>query len=254
MKNEIQKINNKGLTKTTSSKIDLLNSNFSVLSKGLAEIKIPRLFHQLVVFVLDASQSMTQEGLKGISKSEDVGRQISPIIKRLQESKNKNCFDISMWSFSSGYKEFMPLTPVTSIQTDNFDPCKHIGNYQTFIRPVLENVEIQVNDYIEKYKEKQCKALILILGDGDIHDYNKSIEIIDRLKSNSQVTIASYLFEDKKWKESLGEKTLKLLQENLSRFSSQYNGDPLYFFKSTIDAEEIRKHMIKSISTVSKID
>lgn len=233
-----------------------INKKLKALQQGLEKLEVPRLFHQLVIFVLDASGSMNWEGLHLQSKGEDVRDQIIPILQRLQQSKNKNCFDISMWAFSNEIKQFLPQTSVVDIDinTSDFNPCSHIGNGQTFISDTLIDVECLVNNYLEKHVDKQCKVLMLILSDGDIDDIEKAKEIADRLKSNDKVIISSYLFEDKHWNEKLSKENLSRLRENLKALASSSNSNEMIFFKSTIDPEEIRKHMIKSISTVSKID
>lgn len=249
MSNEIVK-------KPSSGKLQINKGKFTsdiikAQSAALSEFVIPPVFRQLVVFVLDASESMTWEGLSGKSKGEEISEQITPIIKRLQESRNSNCFDVAMHAFSQETKEFLRLTSVKDIDLSesDFNPCSHVGNYRTYAKDTLENVEEQINTYLSKYSRVNSQALLILLSDGDLYDYSDCHEICSRLKENNKVTIASYLLEDKNWEENLDTETLDELKLNIKNLSS--SGD---FYHSKVDPEEIRKHMIKSISTVSKVN
>lgn len=238
----------------SKNKLDLSNFNSKSYSDALSKFEIPRLFYQLVVFILDASESMTWEGITGKSKGEEVHEQILPIITRLQSSKNKNCFDINMHAFSMSSKEFVKETNVVKIDINDadFNPCNHIGNYKTYVAKTLEIVETKVNQYFKNH-EQNSQALIILLSDGALDDYEESHEICSRIKSNKKTTIASYLLEDKNWRTNLSDERLKEYQDNIRNLSS-VDSNGINFFHSKVNPEEIRNHMIKSISTISKID
>jgi hypothetical protein len=256
MSKEIQKHSDPNIQNRTSvKKLDLTAINHGALSASLGELSIPRLYYQLIVFVLDASQSMTWEGLSGKSKGEEIHDQIIPIIERLKTSKNKKSFDISMYAFSENYTNFLSITNPEMIDLTkvNFNPCSYVNNYRTYAEPVLLEVENEINSYLSKHKGKSSQAMIIFLGDGAIHDYSKVIEICNRLNTDKRITILSYLLEDKAWKAQLTQEELEGLKENIKRMSSK-DSNGLSFFESKVDPEEIRNHMIKSISTVSKID
>jgi uncharacterized protein YegL len=255
MSKELQKSSKIEITTTGKKKLDLSKINVEALSASLSEMSIPRLFYQLVVFVLDASQSMTWEGISGKTKGDEIHDQIIPIIERLQQSKNSNSFDLSMYAFSQSHEEFIPLSTLKNLNIEgvSFNPCDYVGNFQTYAEPVFLEVEEKIERYLMNHKDKNSQAMIIFLGDGDIYDYSKVFDICNRLKNNSKVTILSYLLEDKNWKEKLSLDDLDKLKVNIKNISSKdVNG--VNFFESKVDPEEIRKHMIKSISTVSKID
>jgi hypothetical protein len=256
MSNKLQKSKDYELKGSSKKKLDLAGVNMGTLTNSLNEMTLPRLFYQLVVFVLDASESMTWEGISGKSKGEEVHDQILPILERLKESKNKNSFDLAFWAFSENCSQFIPTSNLTSIDhiKQNFNPCLKTGNYKTKIVPALEEVHKEVSNYLQTHKEKNSQALIIILGDGAIDDMKDAKKITDSLKKNNKITISSYLLEDKNWKNDLSPDLLKSFRDNLKILSSSSADDSLNFFKSTVDPEEIRKHMIKSISTVSKVD
>ncbi len=238
----------------SKNKLDLSNFNSKSYSEALSKFEIPRLFYQLVIFVLDASESMTWEGITGKSKGEEVHEQIIPIIDRLQSSKNKNCFDINMHAFSMSSKEFVIETNVVKIDLNeaDFNPCNQLGNYKTYMSKTLKIVESKVNKYYKNH-DQNSQALIILLSDGALDDYEESYEICSRIKSNKKTTIASYLLEDKNWKTSLSDERLKEYQDNIKNLSS-IDSNGINFFHSKVNPEEIRNHMIKSISTISKID
>ena len=255
MSKEIQKSNKNGVTRSKTGKIDFATFNMDSFAKTMAVTTLPRLFYQLVVFVLDASESMTWEGVSGESKGKEIHNQIGPIIKKLVGSKNANSFDVSMYAFSQTHKEFVSMQTPNSIDIENFNfnPCNYVGNHQTYAEPVFLEAEEKINNYLLENKDKNSQAMIVFLGDGDIYDYSKVIDICDRLKSNNKITILSYLMEDRSWSEELEKEKLDRLRNNIKNMSSKDNNG-LNFFESKVDPEEIRKHMIKSISTVSKID
>lgn len=254
MNDKLVKANNNAIKSNSKNKLNLSNFNSKAYSDALSKFELPRLFYQLVVFILDASESMTWEGISGKTKGEEVHEQINPIITRLQSSKNKNCFDINMHAFSMSSKEFIGITSVVKIDVNNsdFNPCNHVGNYKTYAAKTLEIVESNVDKYFNNH-EQNSQALIIILSDGALDDYEKCNEICNRIKSNKKTKIASYLLEDKNWKTNLNKERLIEFQDNIRNLSSvDTNG--INFFQSKVNPEEIRNHMIKSISTISKID
>lgn len=243
----IQKTPSKNLT----TKIG--NGNLKRLSIGLTKISMPRLFYQLVVFVIDGSGSMKGEGISGKTKGEEVGEAITSIIERLKKSKNKESFDVAILSYSEDVATILSPTPVTEIDASvNFNPCDFVKNYKTFIEPALGQAEEFIDKYLEQHKNKNSQALLIILSDGALHDYKLAYETTNNLKHKERVTISSYLFEDKKWKAEASQEALQELRDQMLKLSSTPFDESTKFFKSTVDPDEVRKHMIKSITTVSK--
>jgi len=255
MSKDLQKTDKNEINISKSGKLDFTSDSLKAYRDALTVFEVPRLFHPLVVFVLDASESMTWEGVTGKTKGSEIHDQIIPIIERLRNSKNSNSFDINMYAFSQSHEEFIPMSSPKDINLDSvsFNPCDYVGNYQTYAEPVFLEVERKIENYLTKNKDKNCQAMIVFLGDGDIYDYPKVNDICGRLKSEKKVTILSYLLEDKTWVQDLSEEELIVLQNNIKDMSSK-DANGLNFFESKVNPEEIRKHMIKSISTVSKID
>ena len=114
MSKEIIKKGGNGSKASKTGKLDMLNINTSALTASLNDLTIPRLFYQLVVFVLDGSGSMSYPGISAASKGEEVDSAVRQVIKRLVSSKNKNSFDINIWAYANESVKILETTPVTS--------------------------------------------------------------------------------------------------------------------------------------------
>ena len=238
--------------RSKSPAIKIGNGNIGTLELGLRNLKMPRLFYQLVVFVVDGSGSMKNEGITGKTKGEEVGDAISSIVERLKKSKNKESFDVSILAYSQDVEIVLPVTQVTEISPSrNFNPCDFVENYQTFIESAIDQAEELIDTYLEGNKNKNSQALLIILSDGALNDFELAKEGTKRLKGKERVTISSYLFEDKTWKAEASEEALQELRNQMLQLSSTPFDESTKFFKSTVDPDEVRKHMIKSITTVS---
>ena len=251
MSKEIRKLNKNGLNTLKKGKLDLLNINTSALTASLNNLAIPRLFYQLVVFVLDGSGSMTFPGMSNESKGEEVNKAINQVIDRLLKSKNKSSFDINVWAYANECVEMLPTTEIGKINLPiSLNPTRFIEEYnKTMLEDTLKEVSISVNSYLDLNNKKNAQALIIILSDGAIQDQVKSVKVCNDLKMSEKVTISTVLFESKLWKEKYKDEALVFLKDNMKALANNSS-----LFTSTLDPEEIRKHMIKSISTVSKID
>jgi hypothetical protein len=239
---------------TGIKKLDLSSINIASLGSALSEVVLPRLYYQLIIFVLDGTGSMTWDGKTGKPKGEEVNEAIHKIIDRLLISKNKNCFDIAAYAFAEENQSILKPTLLTNdLKEINFNPTVFFPEKYTYeyLDDTLDIVEKDINEYYHSNKEKNCQALVIILSDGAIKHYNSASEKISNIKLNSKTTISSILFEDIRW-ENDNDMLIKTKNKLMSFASSGIDGHS--FFMSDADPEEIRKHMIKSISTVSKID
>jgi hypothetical protein len=252
MSNEIQKLNQtlqkqQKLGSSLSSKI-LKNLENAVAE--LDEYELPRMFNQLVIFVLDGSGSMTFNGDSGRSKGQEVHQAVIGVKERLIQSKNKLSFDCAAIAFARDTNIMYGVKNIKefNLQRDVFNPCEFIVDKgATFIGKALEEAGSIALSYIEKYKEQNTKVLICILGDGAIHDYDEALTYISNKLVNDQIIIASLLFETPEWIKSISETELKQTRNDFNKLAS-----PGYYYPSTIDVETIRAHMIQSITKVSQ--
>ncbi len=214
------------------------------------ELELPRMFYQLVVFVLDGSGSMNWKGITGKTKCNEVEEAVRSVIRRLKQSKNSNSFDVNIWGFADESIEILPTTSISSYSEDiDINSCSHISlSGATNLYPTINSVKKVCFSYLENNIQRNSQVLVIILSDGALHNYEKTIEIVDEIKENNKITISSIFFDSKEMNERFNIDTNEL-KDNLKEIATDE-----ILFKSTVDPEEIRKHMIKSISTVSKID
>jgi uncharacterized protein YegL len=251
MGNQIQKTDkNEVITNTGKSPLDKLNNLNSGLSAALSKMELPRQFSQLVLFVLDGSYSMTGDGASGFSKGQEIHQSVVKVLERLQSSKNKASFDVGFWAFANESKEMYPVKQLKdyNLVKDCFNPCEFISDGgATYLSETFQSVERVVNDYLDEHKELNRKVLIILLSDGELHDYQEVIEMKSKFQSEL-VVFSSIFFESLDWGENYEDWEIDEIKENLSNLASEEA-----YFLSTVDAEQIRKHMIQSVTKISNV-
>ena len=112
--------------------------------------------------------------------------------------------------------------------------------------------------------------LILLLTDGALDDRTQSLATLKRIKENPRVTVSAMHFQKEvdedseyySWDEKTGELdyssswTIEEVKENQVKIGERFRefaSNDTYFL-NTLDPEEVRKHMIKSVSSTSKLD
>ena len=213
---------------------------------------------------------MRQPTVNFPSKADGVDDAIRDIVDRLSKSKNERSFDLGMYVFSSDYKEVLSLTSPANIQADqSYNPHELIDRPgKTMLASCLGEVKSRVGEYLDFHSGKNAQALILLLSDGEIDDYSASLDIARDIMSDSRVTLSSMYLQRLvdmnatyyPWDEALNTHDVSspVSPEEVSR-RDQRTGEKFKYFASspdlcmsTIDPDEVRKHMIKSISMVSK--
>lgn len=251
MGNQIQKTDkNEIITSTGKSPLDKLNNLTSGLSAALSKMELPRQFSQLVLFVLDGSNSMTWDGASGFSKGHEIHQSVVNVMERLQSSKNRASFDIGFWAFSNESVEMYPVKQLKdyNLVKDCFNPCEFISDGgATYLTETFQSVEKVVHDYLEEHKELNRKALVILLSDGELHDYEEVIQLKSKFQ-NELVVFSSIFFESLDWGDNYEDWEIDEIKEHLSNLASEEA-----FFLSTVDAEQIRKHMIQSVTKISNV-
>jgi hypothetical protein len=252
MSNEIQKRNNE-VTKTGTSaiKTKIGQGMMAGVLAGLSTIELPRMFNQLVIFLLDGSGSMTYSGTSGKSKGYEVHQAVVNVLQRLIESKNKSSFDVAFWAYAKEAVQMFALKPIINVDLtkDCFNPCEFITDYKrTFLTETLVKAREQAYNYLEKYKDQNTKVLIIVLGDGAINDYSACLTLKEEISKKVDISFSSILFESTNWQEELDEITIEKWKQDFAKLASTQAD-----YMSTVDAEKIRSHMIQSITKVSKI-
>jgi hypothetical protein len=254
MGDEIQKVPGAGGAPSTPGGASRFGQKFQQSAQGItAPIEIPRVFHQLVTFLLDGSGSMTALGRTGRTKGQELHDAIYKVLERLKASKNKNCFDISCRVYSTDEKLIIAQQRVTEIDLANwsFDPVDHIEAEETHAANSLEAAFEQAKDYLRERTDKQSNALIILLTDGDFHDEDEVAEVADRIREHPGMSLATIFYETEltpEWEELVGSDYNENCAAVLRSMATE-EAD----FASTVDPEAIRNHMIKSISKTSQV-
>lgn len=251
MSDEIQKVPGAGGVPMATGTGSRFGQKFQKLAQGVTKpMEIPRMFHQLVIFLLDGSGSMTATGRSGRTKGEELHEAMVGVLGRLQKSKNKNCFDISCRVYSTEELELVPQQLVTDIKLDDhsFDPTEHIESEGTYVATTLKYAYEQALLYLASNRGVQCEALIILLSDGDFHDEGEAQEIIVKIKDAS-ITFSTIFYETNltpAWIKLVGEEYNERCAKVLKRMATNEA-----FHTSTLNPEEVRKHMINSISIIT---
>ena len=249
MSNEIQK-SNSGIQKTSTKKGIISNGMLAGLQASLGQVVLPRMFNQLVLFVLDGSGSMFGDGISGKSKGFEVHSSVINVLERLKQSKNKNSFDIGAIAFAEESLEFYPIQNLDKINLnkDCFNPCEYLKNRSnTLLSHSLEKTNQIAIEYLEKNRNSNSKVIVIIVGDGAIADFDSSVLIRKQVENHENITYSTILLETPEWQENYAD-DLEIIRDEFKSLASDGA-----FYLSTIDPEEIRKHMIKSITKLSKL-
>lgn len=251
MGNEIQKSDKKSVSiGANSSAIDNINALNAGRKAALSKTELPRQFSQLVLFVLDGSHSMGRKGTSGFSRGEEVHDSVLKVLERLQKSKNRSSFDVGFWAFAEESREMYSIRQVKqfNINKDSFNPCKVINKGNgTRLFETLQSLELIINNYLDEHKNLNRKVLVIILSDGEIHDYEEVIEIKSKLQSEN-IVFSSIFYESIDWEDFFDEMDLNEIKENLSNLASEDA-----YFLSSVDPEKIRQYMIQSVTKISNI-
>lgn len=272
MKHEIEKSKNTpDLKGGLSKKYESVTKIMSVTQKELGEVELPRMFNQLVIFIIDGSRSMQSLSINKISKGKDIENNIHQIIKRLKSSKNKASFDIVNLAFSNSHINSFGMKQVTEIpENENFNPVKLIEQPKdTFLFPALKEANEIIKTYFQKHEGKRNAATILMMTDGQIDDYLESSTLIEEMKIDSRVVFSISFLDseideaskyynynensgnldyEEEWSIEEVRDYMKKVAEKLSLFASSEE-----HFSRSVDPEKVRSQMIKSISLVSKM-
>lgn len=251
MSEDIEKTG-QSLINIPSSKLALGELNTALTKAALTKMVLPRMFYQLVIFLVDASASMTWSSPNGIAKSNEVCNAVRDIIARLKKSKNCSSFDMTVWAYANNADQIIPVSAVSDIIDEEmyYDPMQYNKqvNYTKILEALEETGRIAQN-YLKQHSEKDCQVLYVVLSDGIIHDHEAAAEFQKKLISD-QPRIA---FSTSFFAEPEDSTNYDLQQQKLGR-EILFNMATPGHFTDNISAEEIRKHMIKSISLTSKTD
>jgi uncharacterized protein YegL len=266
---DIEKYKGKDLTTKIDNKIKLGGKNLSVLSKALTKSR-PRIYYQLVIFVIDGSQSMRQPTKEGISKAKAVHNSIVETLERLNQSKNRECFDLCFIYYSDNHIVDIVCQNLTSLdQNYSFNPMDKIESRGTFATGALENALSIGRKYSTDNGQNDYRVLVNLLSDGSFDDLYAAKKVIQKIQKEPLFELSCQYFEREinenstyyDWDEANDQideskswtpAEVKARDKTRSEKFREFVTKPELFLTST-NPERIRNHMIKSISLVSKL-
>ena len=205
----------------------------------VGKITAPRTFHQLGILLLDGSGSMTDPAKMNLTKAQSVHLAVKELLGRLKAGRVKDNFSFAITMFGGNTKEHTPITSLADIDDNgNFDPLI-VDASTTKIFIGLAEAKIYADKFLNEAPVGSVNhsVIILLMSDGISESPQKCISIAEELKSNPSIKVACAYFG------TLGAND-SAAQELLQQISS----DPTQYFKTTYDADELRKFFESSIS------
>lgn len=209
----------------------------------VGKVTTSQLFHQLGIFVLDGSGSMTDKAAGGLTKGEAVNEAIRGLLTRFKISKNKNDFSFAVVTFDHEAKLKTPITSAVDIDdNDNYDPL-HLHGGGTDIMTGLEVAYQLAKAHIQQNQEGGAphSVVILLMTDGEDGNTNGTIQKVEEIKNgpySGQITFCTTYFGQPNKTNSIAENHLKnIATDRVMGFKTVYNADTLRkFFTSSISA------------------
>jgi Mg-chelatase subunit ChlD len=206
--------------------------------KPAGGVKLPRVFNQLGIFVLDGSGSMSENTTGNHPKAKEVELACFELFNRMNASRVKQNFSFACIKFDN-----TPTTILSPIQFDfntlmntNFDPLDGKGG-QTYINLALERAKEMAEDFLNSASVESVphKVLILLMSDGMCFEPDKTLQISSEIKSNPKIEIASVYFGTVGGNDVNAQNLMKDVASDTTRFSTVYDGEALRsFFERSI--------------------
>ena len=216
------------------------------LAASVKSVKVtqPRTFHQLGIFLLDGSGSMSEKSsAKGNAlKALEVDKAMFDLFGRFKVSRVDQNFSFSVMKFANN--------PTVIVEPKRFKYEDFVNNNLSYntrkglehdtrtggteIYNALEKAKKMANDFLADVDTVPQSVLILVLSDGECFDSNRTKRVAEEIKSNPLIKIAAvYLANigsvDREAKELMED----IASDNMC--STVYDGDSLRaFFERSI--------------------
>lgn len=203
-------------------------------------VKLPKVFNQLGILVLDGSGSMKEIGEKNSPKLKHVESACYELFNRMNVSRVKQNFSFACIKFDN--EPTVTLEPTafdfSVLMNTNFDPIDGKGG-QTFINLALEQAKQLAEDFLNSAPEGSVphKVLILLMSDGLCFEPDKTLNISSEIKQNPKIQIASVYFGEVGNNDANAQDLLK----NIASDASFYGG-------TVYDGEALRNFFERSMS------
>jgi hypothetical protein len=211
---------------------------------GLGQIISPQAFHQLGIFVIDGSYSMTGKVPGNITRAQAVNGAVRETLTRFKMSRKKDCFSFSIVAFGDYAQTITQAERVTSIDDNaNYDPLQYFGggSSSTNIGSGLsEASNVATNFLNNKTSSVPHKVAIVLLTDGMCHEEAKTKLVAEQLKQNPNVQVFCCCLEEVGKSVTDAEALLKQIASN-----------PVTGYKTVYDKDTIRGFFVNSITAAT---
>jgi von Willebrand factor type A domain len=210
-------------------------------------IKVPKVFHQLGILVLDGSESMNWMGPFNMAKYKHVSGGVVELLNRMNVSRIKQNFSFACIKFDQSAT--VTLTPTAfdydTFMKSNFDSTAGKGG-GTCIFNALEDSYAMAEKFLADAPPGGLthSVLILLMSDGECSNPGKTKLIADKIKANPKIQIACAYFAE------VG-KVNTNAQNLLKESASDLGSGPA--FTTVYDGEALRAFFERSISQSSGV-
>lgn len=209
------------------------------------DIQESKTFHQLGVFCLDGSGSMSKEGEGNISLADQVNLAVREFLSYFKGSSIAENFSLAFITFDHESKVHTPVTPLKEVDDfADYNPHNNGHGGGTNIGNALNMAFDIVQEHLNSPDAANLPhdAKIIVMSDGLCQAAQKSIEIARKIKQNDKVTLFSTHFRLRKDKD-----------DGTRDFLIQIANSPNEY-KTTYSEDDLRKFFIASMSAKKRLD
>ncbi len=208
---------------------------------NLGMVTAPQTFHQLGIFVLDGSGSMTDQTPDMMSKGEATDLAARELLTLFKSSSAKNCFSFAAVAFDTSADTKMQPNHLVQIDefAQDFNPLAGHGGGTNIGAGLLEAERIVTEFFANQPSDGvPASAVLLLMSDGGHNEGPDVKTVADQIKASSggRVTICAALFATVGSPDPAGEATLKSIVTDPNKgFSRVYRPEDLRnFFKASV--------------------
>lgn len=206
--------------------------------KPAGGVKLPRVFNQLGILVLDGSGSMTEIATGLAAKAKHVESACFELFNRMNGSRVKQNFSFACIKFDNSPSVTLKPTvfDFSVFMNTNFDPLEGKGG-QTYINLALEQAKQLAEDFLNSAQAGSVphRVLILLLSDGMCFEPDKTISISSDIKANPKIEIATVYFGTIGNNDVDAQTLMKEVASDTTRYTTVYDGEALRnFFERSI--------------------
>lgn len=207
--------------------------------KPAGGVKLPRIFNQLGILVLDGSGSMNEIGQGHAPKAKHVSSAVVELFNRLNASRVKQNFSFAYVKFDDEPTTVFEPTAFdfSILMNEDYDPTSGKGG-TTYICKALEEANRIADQFLNNAPVEGVphKVLILLLSDGMCFEPELSKNVASQIKQNPSKQIACAYFGEVGANDSDAQALLKdIATDSTTFYTTIYDGDALRaFFERSI--------------------